>query len=81
MTITVNLPPDVAGRLRRQAAAQGSDLPALVQRLAEREAEAGDVPIPARIPGLHAGQYEVSDDFDAPLPESFWLGRGEGQAP
>jgi antitoxin (DNA-binding transcriptional repressor) of toxin-antitoxin stability system len=28
----------------------------------------------ARIPGLHAGLIEVADDFDAPLPDSFWTG-------
>lgn len=35
-----------------------------------------EAPIPqtARIPGLHAGTTWVSDDFDAPLPDSFWLG-------
>jgi len=27
-----------------------------------------------RIMGLHAGMWEVSDDFDAPLPDEFWLG-------
>ena len=28
-----------------------------------------------RIPGLHAGStIWVSDDFDDPLPDSFWLG-------
>ncbi len=27
-----------------------------------------------RIAGLHAGAWEVSDDFDAPLPDEFWLG-------
>lgn len=29
---------------------------------------------PARIPGLHAGAAWISDDFDDPLPESFWAG-------
>lgn len=24
--------------------------------------------------GLHLGAFVVSDDFDAPLPDSFWLG-------
>jgi len=28
----------------------------------------------ARIPGLHLGKVWISDDFDAPLPDSFWLG-------
>ena len=27
-----------------------------------------------RIAGLHTGAAEMSDDFDAPLPESFWMG-------
>ncbi|MCL4867571.1 MAG: DUF2281 domain-containing protein [Anaerolineae bacterium] len=27
-----------------------------------------------RIPGLDAGSTWVSDDFDAPLPDSFWFG-------
>ena len=27
-----------------------------------------------RIPGLHAGTMWVSDDFDDPLPDEFWLG-------
>jgi prevent-host-death family protein len=29
----------------------------------------------ARIPGLHAGEpYWMSDDFNEPLPDEFWLG-------
>jgi hypothetical protein len=28
-----------------------------------------------RTPGLHEGAfYQMSDDFDAPLPDAFWLG-------
>ncbi|WP_017297093.1 DUF2281 domain-containing protein [Nodosilinea nodulosa] len=27
-----------------------------------------------RIPGLHPGAFVMSDDFDEPLPDSFWLG-------
>ncbi len=30
----------------------------------------------ARVPGLHAGKVWISPDFDAPLPDSFWLGEG-----
>ncbi len=29
---------------------------------------------PKRIPGLNRGEIKTSDDFDEPLPESFWLG-------
>jgi hypothetical protein len=27
-----------------------------------------------RKPGLHLGSFIISDDFDEPLPDSFWLG-------
>ena len=27
-----------------------------------------------RIPGLHSGAIQMSDDFDEPLPDDFWLG-------
>jgi antitoxin (DNA-binding transcriptional repressor) of toxin-antitoxin stability system len=35
------------------------------------------VPLPTgqgRVAGLHAGAIQAEDDFDAPLPETFWLG-------
>ena len=28
--------------------------------------------------GLHAGEVWISDDFNAPLPDSFWLGEKAG---
>lgn len=28
-----------------------------------------------RVSGLGKGMWQVSDDFDAPLPDEFWLGR------
>lgn len=37
-------------------------------------AETADAPLPQRVLGLHAGEVWMSDDFDAPLPDSFWLG-------
>ena len=30
----------------------------------------------ARNFGEYRGKIEIADDFDAPLPESFWLGGG-----
>jgi hypothetical protein len=27
-----------------------------------------------RVLGLHAGAWAVAEDFDAPLPDDFWLG-------
>ncbi len=29
----------------------------------------------ARVPGLHAGAIWMSDDFDAPLSDEFWMGQ------
>lgn len=29
----------------------------------------------ARRAGLHTGAWEVGEDFDAPLPDEFWLSR------
>jgi antitoxin (DNA-binding transcriptional repressor) of toxin-antitoxin stability system len=36
------------------------------------------VPVPSnrsRIAGLHAGSMQASDDFDSPLPDTFWTGK------
>ncbi|MBS3026147.1 MAG: DUF2281 domain-containing protein [Dolichospermum sp. DET50] len=30
-----------------------------------------------RIPGLHQGEIWISDDFNDPLPDEFWLGEDE----
>ncbi|HFQ94677.1 MAG TPA: toxin-antitoxin (TA) system antitoxin [Anaerolineae bacterium] len=30
--------------------------------------------VKSRIAGLHQGAIWISDDFDEPLPDSFWLG-------
>ena len=35
---------------------------------------AGPPPQGPRVFDLHKGQVWMSDDFDAPLPDSFWLG-------
>jgi antitoxin (DNA-binding transcriptional repressor) of toxin-antitoxin stability system len=32
-------------------------------------------PARQRIAPLHPGAIEASDDFDAPLPDEFWLGK------
>lgn len=29
-----------------------------------------------RVFGLHRGEFWISDDFDEPLPDQFWLGKG-----
>lgn len=77
MTITIDLPPDVADTLAHRAAQEGRDIAAYVRQLAVHASggDAGSVADPpARMPGLHAGWYQIADDFDAPLPDEFWLG-------
>jgi antitoxin (DNA-binding transcriptional repressor) of toxin-antitoxin stability system len=34
----------------------------------------GETACEARVFGLHSGQVWTADDFDAALPDSFWLG-------
>ena len=36
--------------------------------------QAGQPARSPRTPGLGKGTTEMTDDFDAPLPDSFWLG-------
>ena len=81
MTITIDLPPQVAEALTHKAAQEGQDVAGYVRRLAVRESGgvgAREEPSP-RTPGLHAGRYWIAADFDAPLPDDFWLG-GESAA-
>lgn len=42
-------------------------------KITAAEAAASVSPIHERILGAHPGAW-VSDDFDAPLPDEFWLG-------
>ncbi len=72
-TTTVEIQ-DAAGRLR--------ELLALIQRGTEvilveegvPRARLTAVPPQPRVPGLHPGAITTSADFDAPLPDDFWLG-------
>lgn len=74
MTITYDLPPEILKRLDQKAAQEGKDTVEYLRQLAVREVEHDEVSAGTRVPGLHAGRYWIADDFDAPLPESFWLG-------
>ena len=50
-----------------------AEIDALIAQCMKKPAEAA--PALARSAGLHAGAWEVAADFDAPLPDEFWLGR------
>ena len=77
MTTTIDLPMEIVETLARQAAQKEQDIAGYVRQLAvtasEMQASARKTAAP-RVPGLHAGAYWIADDFDAPLPDSFWLG-------
>lgn len=82
MTITVNLPPEVAVSLTQKAAQAGQDITGYLRHLAVRDAEAQTTPqepSALRTPGLHAGRYWIADDFDAPLPDSYWRGEKDNE--
>lgn len=78
MTLTIHLTADQEERLRREALSRGIDKDVLAQQLMGRALnDIGEKTVPRlrpRVLGLHAGQVSIADDFDAPLPDSFWLG-------
>ena len=47
----------------------------LLNSLQERVRMEESKPPQKRIAGLHEGMTWVADDFDAPLPDEFWLGK------
>lgn len=78
MTVTLALTSEQEERLRQAARVEGMDADGLLHRLVNGLLDQLAPITPAeparRTPGLHAGCYKISDDFDAPLPDSFWLG-------
>lgn len=77
MTVTLNLTNEEEQRLQEEAQARGlavSDLLHQVVAEALLKGKTGSPEKPARIAGLHAGAARIADDFDAPLPDAFWLG-------
>jgi antitoxin (DNA-binding transcriptional repressor) of toxin-antitoxin stability system len=53
-----------------------TDGPVAVARITAISEEGGmENPVAPRKLGLHPGAMEASEDFDAPLPENFWLGK------
>ncbi len=77
MTMTIDLTPDQEERLRREAAERDLPAEALFRELMSQTLTGiGQLPPKpkARVLGLHEGQIWVADDFDAPLPDVFWMG-------
>ncbi len=77
MTVMLELPPDLEEKLRAEAAQTGQDAQALLQQKVRQmlsTAPATPTAASPRVAGLNRGQIWVSEDFDAPLPDAFWLG-------
>jgi hypothetical protein len=76
MTITIDLSPEDVALLTRKASAEGRDVADYIRHLAVRDtgSDTGISLTTPRTPGLNAGRYWIAEDFDAPLPESFWFG-------
>ncbi|MEM1041448.1 MAG: prevent-host-death protein [Bacteroidota bacterium] len=64
--------------LRRLQALPARDQDRIAAALQEELDRLSPVPEPKdeRTPGLGEGRFEVPDDFTAPLPDAFWLGKG-----
>ena len=52
-----------------------SEVRELLNSLQERVRMEESKPQQKRIAGLGQGKWWVADDFDAPLPDEFWLGK------
>jgi hypothetical protein len=78
MTVILALTEEQENRLTQAAKVEGVDTDRLLRRLVDGVLDQIAPPIPAEIaprtPGLHTGRYRVAEDFEAPLPDAFWLG-------
>jgi len=77
-TLTVDVA-DVPARFEELVIAAERGIEVVVQRNGEGPrarfvVDAVPEPRKKRIAGLHEGRGWMTDDFDAPLPDSFWLG-------
>jgi hypothetical protein len=79
MSLVIELSPEVEERLRRAARSEGLEPEPYARRVLEETVAAlplppEEVPPPRRVFGRYEGQIWMSEDFNEPLPDSFWLG-------
>ncbi len=78
MTLQLELTPDLEQRPREKASENGVDARQWLQEMVRQMLSTGETaasPPPKRVAGLNRGQVVwMSDDFDAPLSDEFWLG-------
>ncbi|WP_295617464.1 hypothetical protein [Chamaesiphon sp. GL140_3_metabinner_50] len=79
MTLTLNLPAELEQYLLQEAREQGVSIEAMTLRLLtsvvtkQKPADVVSSKQP-RVFGQYQGRISMSEDFDDPLPDSFWLG-------
>ena len=70
-------PPDTTRLLEVEAATEAlcsSDQRVLLNWIEQRVHREHSGKSVKRVPELHSGVWDVSDDFDDSLPDAFWLG-------
>ena len=77
-TTTVEIQ-DAAGRLRELIALiqRGTEVIIMEEGIPRARLTAVSPQPQPRVPGLHPGAITTTADFDAPLPDDFWLGTRE----
>jgi hypothetical protein len=83
MTIMTTMQDVLNAAHRLSPAEQFEIINTLLQRLQQRYSptEKTDTASEPRVLGLHRGLVQISDDFGAALPESFWLGEDHAVSP
>jgi len=86
MSIVIDLAQDEEIVVRAAAGKEGIDPATYIANLIHRhllqqkaktgvpQHANGDAQTPRRVGNLHPGNFQMSDDFDDPLPDEFWLG-------
>ena len=80
MTLTLDLPSELEQYLLQEAKEQGVSIEAMTLRLLANSIPTRQKPaetLPGkqqRVFGQYQGRISMSEDFDEPLPDTFWLG-------
>jgi hypothetical protein len=80
MTLTLDLPSELEQYLLQEAKEQGVSIEAMTLRLLANSILARQKPAETllvkqqRVFGQYQGRISMSEDFDEPLPDTFWLG-------
>ena len=80
MTLTLNLPAELEQYLLQEAKEHGVSIEAMTLQLLTNSIVTKQKPAEAmssnqpRVFGQYQGRISMSEDFDEPLPDSFWLG-------